>query len=785
MAIVLPQGKQQYFDDNGDPLVGGKLYTYAPGPGVTTPKATHQDAGATVLNANPIILDARGEALVFWTGGYNVRLEDSVGNLIWTVEGLADAAADLATELADVVSASQGAGMIGFNPSLNYVARTLGAARNNDGVQVMDLITSQVERAAVKAGTSTTDHTALFVTAFLLSRHVRVAAGVWNITQVELPAYSMLEGAGPYTTKVRVTIAGVGTNRGLYRREATEAESGIVLKNFSMEAYNFGVLGRHSYGLNLGNIAHANVENVHAEGFERGFYLEDALINTFTRCRANACKWGAYIDGTEPFASGPGANKNHWIDFKGTNCGSNAAGGAAILLTGTSCYQNIFDNADLEYNFVAVSCDGSADAPHLFNGPTFEGDADDVDRRNLIRSAAGTKMVFEYPVFGNVGSGQVAWYIDPSFNLGTIEIVGGFSNSQDTRVLPPIMGRYELVGSNGHDVASTSIYTAINNEKQYIPQFQTGGLVSGPALSAYIYGEASGDGSTLRNTFDFDPNVAANWTSGTATAGQADPIGGTGANALTSNVRIQRSVGASTGKIVAQVFVQVTTGTPGEFQLAYYNNGTERSRRIFSFSGTTGWLLCWVSFDLTGAVGTSTQHDLRIEECTNKITIWWPQIIQGTDKPQPILPTDGAGKTGAGSGVTPSWAYPLRKVGESSYEEPQIVKRVSYNGNAAATATFPPLVDSDSPALGRVFELVVRENFTTNYVVTVYHVSLSYAGTAATADCIKQVSQALYGGGGASRVAATVSATTAAADKSIVLTNSNTATVLATVREIT
>lgn len=48
----------QFFDSNGDPLTGGKLYTYTAG--TTTPKATYTTNSGAVANANPIILDAAG-----------------------------------------------------------------------------------------------------------------------------------------------------------------------------------------------------------------------------------------------------------------------------------------------------------------------------------------------------------------------------------------------------------------------------------------------------------------------------------------------------------------------------------------------------------------------------------------------------------------------------------------------------------------------------------------------------------------------------------------------------
>lgn len=61
MAVFLsPVGGAgaQFFDNNGQPLTGGKLYTYAAG--TTTPQATYTTSGGTIFHANPIVLDAAG-----------------------------------------------------------------------------------------------------------------------------------------------------------------------------------------------------------------------------------------------------------------------------------------------------------------------------------------------------------------------------------------------------------------------------------------------------------------------------------------------------------------------------------------------------------------------------------------------------------------------------------------------------------------------------------------------------------------------------------------------------
>lgn len=70
MAHLLPDIKLQFFDDNGDPLSGGKIYSYAAG--TSTPLATYTDQGEGTPNANPVILDANGEANI-WLGSSSYK----------------------------------------------------------------------------------------------------------------------------------------------------------------------------------------------------------------------------------------------------------------------------------------------------------------------------------------------------------------------------------------------------------------------------------------------------------------------------------------------------------------------------------------------------------------------------------------------------------------------------------------------------------------------------------------------------------------------------------------
>ncbi len=117
MATLLPEGKQSFTNSAGAPLVGGKVYTYDAG--TNSPRPTYADAAGTVPNANPVVLDARGEATIFWSGAYKVVLKDAADVTIWTVDNVSGLSAlDLA--------GAAGAGMVGFDYAQAYPAGSIG-----------------------------------------------------------------------------------------------------------------------------------------------------------------------------------------------------------------------------------------------------------------------------------------------------------------------------------------------------------------------------------------------------------------------------------------------------------------------------------------------------------------------------------------------------------------------------------------------------------------------------------------------------------------------------------
>ena len=89
MAGFLGVPKVQFFKTGtSEFLASGKLYSYIGG--TTTPLSTYptlaDEAAGTNANANPVILDARGEANVVLSGDTKLVLKDSADATIWTVD---------------------------------------------------------------------------------------------------------------------------------------------------------------------------------------------------------------------------------------------------------------------------------------------------------------------------------------------------------------------------------------------------------------------------------------------------------------------------------------------------------------------------------------------------------------------------------------------------------------------------------------------------------------------------------------------------------------------------
>ena len=99
---LLPNPKFRAFDANGDPLAGGKVYTYEPG--TTTPKPSYTDNTGGTANANPVILDANGEASIWLNGFYKIILKNSADVQQWSIDQVSSMPAESNTVFSEWLS---------------------------------------------------------------------------------------------------------------------------------------------------------------------------------------------------------------------------------------------------------------------------------------------------------------------------------------------------------------------------------------------------------------------------------------------------------------------------------------------------------------------------------------------------------------------------------------------------------------------------------------------------------------------------------------------------------
>jgi len=154
MAVVLSQyagAGAQFFDNNGDPLNGGLIYTYAAG--TTTPIATYTSSSGGTANANPIVLDSAGRtpAQIWLTAGnsYKFVLQTSLGTLIKTDDNIF-ASFDLSKEVG--VAVGLGGSGVATNIAVGDTAldtNTTGSNNTAVGYNALTSNTDGVQNVAV------------------------------------------------------------------------------------------------------------------------------------------------------------------------------------------------------------------------------------------------------------------------------------------------------------------------------------------------------------------------------------------------------------------------------------------------------------------------------------------------------------------------------------------------------------------------------------------------------------------------------------------------------------
>ena len=149
---------QQFFDDNGTPLAGGKLYSYVAG--TTTPQVAYTSASGVTPLSNPIILNSAGRVAtgeIWLTTGNNYKfvLKTSTDVTIATWDNIIGI---------NGISTTLNALDVIYDPAGTGAVTTNAQAKFRQTVSVFDFMTS-AQIADVQAGTASIDCLDSFIAA--------------------------------------------------------------------------------------------------------------------------------------------------------------------------------------------------------------------------------------------------------------------------------------------------------------------------------------------------------------------------------------------------------------------------------------------------------------------------------------------------------------------------------------------------------------------------------------------------------------------------------------------
>lgn len=288
MTTLTPTPKQQFLDANGNPLSGGKVYTYAAG--TTTPLVTYTDESGTTPNTNPVILDSRGEAAI-WLGvtSYKFKLTTSTDVEIWTVDNIVSASSQVLTNL----SQPNGSVLVGYLSAWAGAVATTVQAKLRETISVKDF-------GAV--GDGITDDTAAIQTAINSgAKQINFPSGTYKTTApLYLDGNQKLLGAGSVSTIILKTTATVGSGSNLARSGTitdSYAKNAILILRHADNNYNYnttleGIQFKSDgyvvqYGIYAPRMTHAIFKDVYIMQCQYGFVTNDAWLNTFTKVISN------------------------------------------------------------------------------------------------------------------------------------------------------------------------------------------------------------------------------------------------------------------------------------------------------------------------------------------------------------------------------------------------------------------------------------------------------------------------------------------------------------------
>jgi hypothetical protein len=273
-GVVLPNGKNYFATSTGAPAVGYKVYTYVPG--TSTPKDTYTTSAASVANANPVILDSRGEAAIYWVGDYDVVLKDSTDATIWGPERLNQPeASGIRADLINSSDSAKGDALVAYKRTdSGATARTLHDVLKDEAYSVKDF--------GALGNDSADDYTAIaacITAAVAAGKAVVFPPGTYRHSTTIALGYAKLRVYGIGYVALKYTGSGTAC-------VSIDAGAGSLLYDHVFD--NFTIIGNSTaslHGLYVRNVLHRTTRNIHVRDVKgSAFRIEGDVLSHYIDC---------------------------------------------------------------------------------------------------------------------------------------------------------------------------------------------------------------------------------------------------------------------------------------------------------------------------------------------------------------------------------------------------------------------------------------------------------------------------------------------------------------------
>jgi hypothetical protein len=465
-----------------------------------------------------VVLDARGEAIIFWKGAYKVVLKDSLENTIWSIDGVAttdpsNTTSDMIGYEDDTVQSvlDNAKPMANYTALRNYTGRATGAritqsglagffqrddgdttSADNGGTVIVDASGRRWKRlfagyvnakwfGALGIGTDDTEPLQRAINAvfangggtLLLQKGHYLTTGLaldWGSSEVSI----RFVGEGKVATTIEKTGASASPVFNL---------NAVIAGGNSSEFADFQVIGTAACnGFTVTNLARNVWRNVRASNCNIGFENQGSLISTFYdtdflrnvtgyRARKNL---GIYCNLIQMFGGFSNGNTAWGFDIGDTNGlhlygvdieqnGTGATGGG--FLTRSTC------DDEIGYSMISL------------NGVWFEGN--NGVSISAEPCAGLTLSVRDAPVLSGQANGAIV--VGPIGSLVLERIVSSSPGSNVVSVANSLVIKESTIGVIDH-TGTSSVYENVKTSTgtiSYLNATTEGGFrVDGPAINS-------------------------------------------------------------------------------------------------------------------------------------------------------------------------------------------------------------------------------------------------------------------------------------------------------------